>query len=177
VSFRLLGSARLGHGVFLELERLHLLAADGRAVRRDVVRHPGGVAVLVVDGADTWLVRQYRAPFRTSILEIPAGRFDRPGEDPAAAAARELGEELGLSARRLVPLGSMLVSPGYTDEVIHLFAADGVSAGERRPDGVEEELAEIVTLPLAEAYRMADRGELRDAKTIVALGAWSRRRP
>ncbi len=175
MSFRLLGSALVGRGAFLELERVHLLAGDGRSVRRDVVRHPGGVAVLVVDGDDTVLVRQYRAPFGAPVLEIAAGRFDRPGEEPLVAAARELEEELGLVASRLVPLGSMLASPGYTDEVIHLFAADGVRPGRRHPDGVEEELSEVVTLPLAEAYRMADRGELRDAKTLVALAAWARR--
>lgn len=175
MSFRVLGSALVGRGAFLELERVHLLAGDGRSVRRDVVRHPGGVGVLVVDGDDTVLVRQYRAPFGGPVLEIPAGRFDRPGEKPLVAAARELEEELGLVASRLVALGSMLVSPGYSDEVIHLFAADGVTAGRRQPDGVEEELSEVVTVPLAEAYRMADRGELRDAKTLVALGAWARR--
>ncbi len=175
MSFRRLGSVRLGQGAFVELERLHLLASDGRAVRRDVVHHPGGVAVLVVDGDDTWLVRQYRAPFGAGVLEIPAGRFDHRGEDPEAAARRELVEELGLHAVRLVPLGAVMPSPGYTDEVIHLFAADGVTVGERSPDGVEEELAEIIRVSLDKAYRMAETGEILDAKTLVALAAWERR--
>lgn len=176
MSFRRLGSARLGQGAFVELERLHLLASDGRSVCRDVVHHPGGVGVLVVDGDDTWLIRQYRAPFGVGVLEIPAGRFHHRGEDPEAAAGRELAEELGLHAVRLVPLGVVMPSPGYTDEVIHLFAADGVTAGERSPDGVEEELADLIRVSFDEAYRMVETGEILDAKTLVALAAWARRR-
>lgn len=172
---RRLATRIVGSGSFLDLERLHLVSDDGRAVVRDVVRHPGGVAVLVIDGERTWLVRQYRAPFGAPILEIPAGRFDHPGEPVEEAGRRELAEELGLIAERFVSLGTMMPSPGYTDEVIHLLAAVGVSKGERTPDGVEEELAEVVEMTLSEAYRMADTGELADAKTLVALGAWARR--
>jgi ADP-ribose pyrophosphatase len=160
--------------VFLVLEKIHLLGPHGLTSVRDVVRHPGGVGVLPVDGDHVWFVRQYRVAVDAPVLEIPAGKRDLAHEPPEDTARRELEEELGLRARRLVPLGRMLPSPGYTDEVIHLFAADGVEPGRRSPDGAEEETAEPVRIALAEALRMLDSGEIIDAKTQIALMAWAR---
>lgn len=176
MTFRPLGTRRLGTGVFLGLDQLHLLAPDGEPVVRDVVRHPGGVGVLALDERRVWLVSQYRVAVGRPILEIPAGRLDRARESPRVAAERELHEELGATSERWTSLGALLPSPGYTDEVIHLFAAEGIVPGERRPEGAEERDAEVVTIPIDEAFALLDAGEIEDAKTQIALMAWARRR-
>ncbi|MDH3517940.1 MAG: NUDIX hydrolase [Acidimicrobiia bacterium] len=175
MSFPVLGVRRLGTGVFIALDQLHLIAPDGRPTRRDVVRHPGGVGILPIDGADVLFVSQYRIAFGERMLEIPAGKLDRIGESPRAAAERELEEEIGASAPTLIPLGTLAPSPGYTDEVIHLFAAPSIVPGNRRPEGAEEHDANTVRMPLTEAYRLVDAGEIVDSKTQIALMAWSRR--
>jgi ADP-ribose pyrophosphatase len=174
--FRLLGWRALARGVFIRFHRQHLIAPDGSAVARDVIRHPGGVGILAVDGARVWLVSQRRAPFGVEVLEIPAGRLDESDPGPEDAARRELAEELGASATRWRALGSMLASPGYSDEVIHLYAAEGLRFGERRPDGSEERHAALVPLAAEEALLRIGTGEITDAKTQLALLLWDRQR-
>ena len=168
-------TSTLGEGMFVRLERVILRGADGSTHPRDVLRHPGGVAVLPVDGATVWFVRQYRVAIGRDILEIPAGKRDVSGEPPIETARRELREELGMTASEWVSLGTMEPSPGYTDEVIHLFAASGIVAEARRPDGIEEAEAAVVTMTLEDAMHAIDAGEITDAKTQIALLRWSRR--
>jgi ADP-ribose pyrophosphatase len=175
VTFTEEGASTLGEGVFVRLERVTLRAPDGSTHPRDVLRHPGGVAVLPVDDGQVWLVRQYRVAIRRDILEIPAGKREVGDEPPIETARRELREELGMTASEWVSLGSMLPSPGYTDEVIHLFAASGIVAEARLPDGVEEVEAAVVTMTLEDAMAAIDAGEITDAKTQIALLRWSRR--
>lgn len=175
MSFSLGGVETLGQGVIVRLDRVDLTTPDGSIHRRDVVRHPGGVAVLAVEEDRTWLVRQYRVAVDRRILEIPAGKRDVPGEDPRIGAERELAEELGLHAREWESLGTMEPSPGYTDEVIHLYAATGIVASARRPDGAEEHEAEIVEMSVEEALQQVDDGRITDAKTQIALLRWARR--
>jgi ADP-ribose pyrophosphatase len=103
------------------------------------------------------------------VLEIPAGRLNR-GEAPAACAARELLEETGISAAELIPLGTVFSSPGVFDEIIHLFAASGISQGTARPEADEE--IEVLRLPIAEALQMAADGRISDGKTLAALFRW-----
>ncbi|MDX1449864.1 MAG: NUDIX hydrolase [Acidimicrobiia bacterium] len=165
----------LGEGIFVRLERLTLRSPDGALHPRDVLRHPGGVGILPVDGGRVWLVRQFRVALARPVLEIPAGKLDPSDDDPLAAARRELDEELGMSAERWESLGSLDPSPGYTDEVIHLFAASGIVADERRPQGAEEVEAEIVEMTVDEAMGAVDDGTITDAKTQIALLRWSRR--
>jgi ADP-ribose pyrophosphatase len=109
-------------------------------------------------------------------MEIPAGRLDPGDRTPEEAARRELLEELGATASEWTALGEMLPSPGYSDEVIHLFAAQGLSFGDRRPDGSEERQAALVPLPAAEALLRIGTGDLTDAKTQLALLLWDRKR-
>lgn len=175
MSFPRLGTRRLATGVFLAVEQIHLVSPDGKPTRRDVLRHPGGVGVLVVDKEHFIFVSQYRVALDRRVLEIPAGKLDRAGEEPESAARRELMEEVGVTAAEWVMLGAMTPSPGYTDEVIHLFAARGIVAGERRPDGAEEQDAKIIRVETEDAYRMLDEGEIIDAKTQIAMMAWARR--
>ena len=137
VTFRLLGHRRLATGVFLHLDRRYLLDRSGRAVARDVVRHPGGVAVLPVEGDRVWLISQWRTAVDAQVLEVPAGKLDASDRHLPTAAARELAEEVGASAQEMIFLTSMFPSPGYTDEVIHIYAARGLSFSERTPDGAE----------------------------------------
>ncbi len=175
MSFKELGSHVLGRGVFLALESMQLEAPDGSEVVRDIVRHPGGVAVLPVEGERLWLVDQYRPALGKRILEVPAGKLDLEDEPVEEAARRELEEELGMIPVALVPMGVMAVSPGYVDEVIHLFVADGIVAGDRQPQGAEEHDAVIVEMTLGEAMARMDQGEIEDAKTQLLLLAWWRR--
>ncbi len=174
MSFEILGSTVLGTGRIVELCDVVVKAPDGETAHRDVVRHPGGVAVLPIVDGNGLLLRQYRVAVGSEIFEIPAGKIDPDDGEPAKAAEREMIEEMGLAPSRLIPLGSFLPSPGYTDERIHLFVAEGVGEATRAPDGIEERFAEIVSIPLTELVAMVDRGEIPDAKTQLAVLGWIR---
>ncbi|MYE64702.1 MAG: NUDIX hydrolase [Acidimicrobiaceae bacterium] len=136
---------------------------------RDVVHHRGAVAVVAVDGDDVVLLRQYRTPVEGELLEIPAGTRDVGGEDPAGTARRELAEEAGLACESLEELGTFFNSPGFCDELTHVFLATGLSEVPREPDGAEEEWMTIERVGLDEAIEMIDQGQIRDAKTIIGL--------
>jgi ADP-ribose pyrophosphatase len=112
------------------------------------------------------LIRQYRWAAEGFILEVPAGKLDG-GEEPEACARRELEEEIGRRPGRLDLLGSVLTTPGFTDEVIHLYLARELEAGESRPE--QDEIIELRPVPLGEVPGMIARGEIRDAKSICAL--------
>lgn len=137
---------------------------------REIARHPGGAVVVpLLDSGDVILVEQWRWPFDTRLLELPAGKL-APGEDPAACAARELIEETGWAADRLEPLTSICTTPGFCDEVLHLFLGRGLRhapGGHRREEGERDMSVHI--LPLRDAADMARQGVLRDAKTIIGL--------
>lgn len=174
MSFRIVGRQTRARGSIIDFERIDIEGEDGEVHERDVIRHPGGVAIVVVHDGDLVLVRQYRVAVDSHILEIPAGKLDG-SEAPIAAAQRELGEELGMSGR-LESLGTMSVSPGYTDEIIHLFEAVDIVVGRREPHGAEEETAEVVRMPMTEALEKIDRGEITDAKTQIAVMRWERKK-
>ena len=145
-----------------------VLLPNGRRARREVCEHVGGVGVLPVDrSGNIILVRQFRYPYDTELLEIPAGKLDHGAEAFTACGARELKEETGCTAGRIVPLGAQYPSPGFLTEVVHLFAALDLTEGEMQPD--EDEFVEVVRLPIAEVEAMIARDEIRDAKTIVAM--------
>lgn len=139
---------------------------NGKPCKREVVEHSGGAAVLCVREGKVALVRQFRYAYGEEIYEIPAGKLSA-GEDPAAAAARELSEETGLNTDRLKLLYVLYPTPGYTNEKIYIYEAENVSEGNSHLD--EGEFLNVEYLPVEEAYAMIERGEIRDAKTIVAL--------
>lgn len=158
---------RLFRGLVVEIEQMEVAVGERGWHTFQIVRHPGGVAVLPLhDDGTVTLIRQLRPAVGCALLEIPAGRRDQ-GEDPAACGARELAEETGLAARDLTPLGVFHPSPGVFDEVIHLFLARRPVQGRPRPEHYEE--IECVRLPFAEALRMARDGRITDGKTIAAL--------
>lgn len=148
---------------------------DGSIGTLEVVRHGGAAAALPVYGPGEWdggtepavlLLRQYRYMGGGMLWEIPAGRLE-PGESPEACARRELEEEAGLLAGELIPMASLLTTPGFTDEVIHVFAATGLARGRAVPE--PHEFLERCEMPLREAWAMVRSGEIVDAKTVTAL--------
>jgi ADP-ribose pyrophosphatase len=146
---------------------------DGTTGELEFIRHSGAAAVLPLldprDAADPTilLIRQYRYAGGGYLLEVPAGRPDRPGEDWALCAARELQEETGLVAGKLTRLTSILTTPGFTDERIHLFLAEELTPGSTALD--HDEFIELVRLPLSEALHLVRTEEIVDAKSICTI--------
>ncbi|BAD40810.1 NUDIX hydrolase [Symbiobacterium thermophilum] len=153
--------------------RRDLIDLDGKERTWDVVAHPGAVVVLPVDGDDLLMVRQYRYAAGETLLELVAGGLE-PGEDPAEAAQRELQEEAGFRAGRLIRLAEFYSAPGFCTEKLHLFAAEELTPSRLPMD--EDEQIELVRLSLDEALRMALAGELRDAKTLAGVLLYARLR-
>ncbi len=164
---RLLSRRVLCEGSFLTMTTERVELPNGRAVDLELVRHPGAAAVVPLTGdGEVLMVRQYRHAADGWLLEVPAGKLDA-GETPAAGARRELEEEAGCAAGELVELGSILPSPGFTDEVIHLFLARDLAPASQRLE--PDELLAVERVPFAEAVAMAERGEIRDSKSVCAL--------
>ncbi|MBE3562624.1 MAG: NUDIX hydrolase [Hydrogenibacillus schlegelii] len=165
----------LYRGRIIDVARYRVRLPDGREAEREVVHHPGAVAVLAVaedGGRETIvLVRQYRFPLRRTTLEIPAGKLE-PGADPLAEARRELAEETGFGAERWRKLGVFFSSPGFADEAMHLYEARGLVPGAPHPDADEFVRAERLTRD--EAWAAVRRGEIVDLKTVLALLWWER---
>ena len=141
---------------------------DGGTSIREVVDHPGGVAVLALDGDNNVLaVTQYRYPFARTTLEIPAGKLDRPGEDPYEAGLRELKEETGAVPGEYKFLGRILPSPGCYAETLHLYLARDLKMEEQHLD--EDEFLNVERIPFDEMVRRCLDGEIEDAKTVIAI--------
>lgn len=172
---RLISSDVIRRGRILEFRIDTIEAADGHRSTRDLVGHPGGVCMVAIDDRDRVLfVRQWRHAAGGPLLEIPAGTLDRDGdgsiEDHAPAAARELEEETGSRAGTWRYLGGFYTAPGFTSELMHLYLATNLTpagAGGLAPD--EDERLELLPIPFDDALAMAERGEIRDAKSIVGL--------
>ncbi len=146
----------------------------GIVARRDVVRHPGSVVVLAVDARGRVLLeRQYRHAARGHLWELPAGRVDR-GESVLAAGRRELLEETGYRAARWQRILHFFVSPGFLDETMTVYLAEGLRPGPAQME--EDENIAVHFVPLGRALRMVERGAIRDAKCIAALLWLARRR-
>lgn len=158
-------------GKIISLQVEHVELPNGQASTREVVKHPGAVAVLALRNSKMLAVEQYRKAMNRTLVEIPAGKLD-PGEEPIVAAARELEEETGYRTDKLIYLHSFYTSPGFADEIIHLYATDELVAGTVQPD--EDEFLELMELTLDEAKEMIALGRIRDAKTIMAVYAWER---
>jgi ADP-ribose pyrophosphatase len=147
--------------------------ADGHRHTRDLVIHPGAVAILAVDAGEVLMVRQYRTPVEQVLLEIPAGTLDRAGdgttEDPDVAAPRELGEETGYAAGTWRRLGRFYTAPGFATELMVLYLATDLSPIEDYAGPEADERLDLRRVPIEEALRMAEDGEIQDAKSLVGL--------
>lgn len=160
-----------GRIVDLAVDRVRF--PDGSEGEMELIRHSGASAVLPLLGErgavdpTVLLLRQYRYASGGYLYEVPAGRPDFPGEDWEVCARRELQEETGLVAGRMTRLTSIYTTPGFTDEVIHLFLAEDLSQGKLSLDA--DEFIEAAPVPLSEALRMVRDGEITDAKTVSTL--------
>lgn len=140
---------------------------NGKEGIREVVEHPGGVAILAIDSEDrVLLVRQYRYPFERVMTEVPAGKRE-PREPPFITAQRELQEEVGATADTWTELGTLIPSPGCYGETLYLYMAQDLHFGATHPD--EDEFLEPLRVPLDEAVRQCMDGTLTDAKTVAAI--------
>lgn len=158
----------LARSRWLEWWRHGVRLPNGHEAELDVVHHPGAAAVVpFVSPDEVVLIRQYRfAADDGELVEVPAGKLD-PGESPERCAARELEEEAGLRPARLVALGPIWPSPGFTDEVIHLFA--GLECESVPPRLEQDEVIETLHVPYREALTWALEGRISDAKSALAL--------
>lgn len=140
---------------------------DGETAQREVVDHPGGVAVVgLTEDNEILLVRQFRYPYKETILEIPAGKLEKD-EDPREAGIREFKEECGAEADRFESLGEIYPTPGYCGEIIRIFYAEGITFGEQHLD--EDEFLDVVKMPVKECVSKIMNGEIKDAKTIAGI--------
>lgn len=155
------------HGRILTVHVDTVELPNGRPALREVADHPGGVAVLALDGENNVLaVTQYRYVFRRPVLEIPAGKLE-PGEDPGEAGLRELREETGAVPGRYEPLGKLLPSPGCYGEVLYLYLARDLRMDAQHLD--EDEFLNVERIPFDEMVRRCLSGEIEDAKTLAAV--------
>lgn len=153
-------------GKILKVRRDDARLPDGKPCVREMVEHPGGAAVLAEYDGKIAFVRQFRYPYGEEILEVPAGKLER-GEAPVRTVERELSEETGLVADRFVSVGEIYPTPGYTNERLYLFRAEGVRRGESHLDEGEFLTTEWHTPE--EALAMVRDGRIKDAKTVVLL--------
>ncbi len=178
--FRRVSERTVHQGYAWNVALVEFEAPDGARFTRDIVRSPGAVGVLplVFDAEgnpSVVLVSQYRPPYERTVLEMPAGMRDIEGEDTAEVARRELVEEAGLQAGGIELLTEILPSPGMTDSVTTLYLATDCTPVPHDRQGPEEEHMEVLHVPLDEAMAMVERGEITDAKSVVALLLTDRR--
>jgi 8-oxo-dGTP pyrophosphatase MutT (NUDIX family) len=168
--FQQLGERALHEGAVIRLVEGSFAAPDGTVFERDIVRHPGAVAVVPLDArGHVTLVRQFRAALDQLVIEIPAGKRDVAGEPPEVTAGRELVEEVGLSAGSLELLTTFHNSVGFSDEACAVYLATDLSPAEMARDGIEERYLEVLHLPLGDAVQLVEDGVVTDAKTVIGL--------
>ncbi len=162
-----LSSDEIFRGVIMSVHRDKVELQNGRTSFREVVEHSGGVGVLaLLEDGTVPMVRQFRYPFGREVLEIPAGKLE-PGEDPLSCARRELSEETGFEAASFTSLGRLFPSPGYCHEILYTYLARDLRHGDAHLD--PGEFLSVEYFPLSELVAMAMRGELEDAKTVMAV--------
>ncbi|MER2080201.1 MAG: NUDIX hydrolase [Ruminococcus sp.] len=161
------GSKEIFHGRVLHMFHDEVVLPDGSSSMREIVRHPGGVCIAALDEENNLLfVRQFRYPYAEVVLELPAGKLEK-GSTPLENGKRELLEETGAEGFNYISLGQAYPSPGYTDEIIHLYACRIAKQGESRPD--EGELVNVEKIPLNKAVEMVLNNAVPDAKTQIAV--------
>ncbi|PYZ94427.1 ADP-ribose pyrophosphatase [Salipaludibacillus keqinensis] len=160
-------------GKIIDLDVHEVLLPNGKESKREIIEHPGAVAIITfTPEGKLILVKQYRKALEKAIAEIPAGKLEK-GEDPLECAKRELEEETGVKARDWSKLNSFYTSPGFANEIVHVYLAEGLEVGIENTD--EDEFVERVDVTLEEANQMILTGEIHDAKTIYAVQYWQLR--
>lgn len=154
-------------GKIINVHTDKITLVDGTEAQREVVDHPGGVAIVgLTENNEVLMVRQFRYPYKETIYEIPAGKLEK-GEDPREAAIREFREECGAVAEKFEPLGEIYPTPGYCGEIIRIFYATDLTFGEQELD--EDEYLEVIKMPFSECVAKIMSGEIKDAKTIIGI--------
>jgi ADP-ribose pyrophosphatase len=162
-----LSSQEIFDGVAIHLFKDEILLPNGNKGVREVIRHPGAVCVLpLTEDGEVIFVNQFRYALDKVTLEVPAGKLEK-GEDHTEAALRELSEETGLSAGKIVPMGELYTTPALIDEVIYMYIATDLTEGEQHLD--EDEFVNTIRIPLRKAVEMVMTGEIRDSKTQVMI--------
>jgi ADP-ribose pyrophosphatase len=169
--FRKLSEREIWSGRVVSVAEGTYEAPDGSTFTREIVHHPGAVAVVPVldDGRTALLVRQYRAALDAMVLELPAGKLDVDGEDPEAAAVRELAEEIGRKPTTIEELGRFFNTPGFCDERGILYLATGLVEVPSAAQGPEETHMTVEEVDLDEVPAMVEAGDLSDGKSIIGL--------
>lgn len=154
-------------GGIIEVEAQKVTLPDGRVASRDIIRHPGAAAIVPInDSNEVYMVRQFRKPVDKMLLEIPAGKLDH-NEDPRICAERELKEETGLAAKDIKHLISIYSTPGFSDEVLHIYSATGLSQGETSMD--EDEFLSCEKVHIDKLVDMVLNNEINDAKSVIGI--------
>lgn len=159
---------RVFNGIILNIDHVTNILPNGKKAKREIAVHVGASAALPIEeDGSVYLVRQFRAPLDAVLLEIPAGKLEHAGEDRLLAAKRELAEETGLEAENWLHLTDVFTTAGFSNERISLYLARKLHKGQSHPD--DDEFLNLVKLPFDEALAMVMHGEIRDAKTQIAL--------
>ena len=154
-------------GNIINVDKVTVVLPDGRESTRDVVRHPGASVILpITDDGKIIMVEQYRKPCEMISLELPAGKLDA-GEPPEECAKRELKEETGYIAGKLAKVLTIHSTPGFSDEVLHMFVATDLVEKNAHPD--EDEFISCRKYDISELISMVEKGEITDAKTIIGI--------
>lgn len=175
VVFHQVSEELIHEGAVISFARGEFEGPDGDRFHRDIVRHPGAVAVVAVDGDDLFLVNQYRACLDDNLWEIPAGKRDIADEPPEITAARELEEEVGLAADNIELLINVHHSPGFCDEYGHVFLATGLTEVPQALEGPEEQHLVVARVSVEAAVEMAMDGRITDSKSVAGVLAAARR--
>lgn len=163
-----ISSEKVFDGVLLHVRKDEVELPNGHKSVREWIEHPGASAVIpILPNNRIILVRQYRYPVAKVTLEVPAGKLDKIGEDPLVCAERELSEETGYTAKKIWKLTTIATTVGFTNEMIHLYAASDLTAGKKHPD--DDEFINTVKIPLADAVKLVETGEIIDAKSIISI--------
>lgn len=167
MKFETIQSQLIYQGRVFSLQVDEVRLPDGNTARLDIINHGGGIAIVPLDDQGNILfVRQYRQPAKTTLLELPAGAL-KPGEYPEDTARREIREETGMAAEKLLLLREFFLAPGYSTEYMYIYLATGLSPAPLQGD--EDEFITVEAVPVKRAYAMLENGELQDSKTMLGL--------
>lgn len=162
-------SIRLYEGKVINLKVDDVSLPNGHTSKRELIEHPGAVAIIALTAdKKIVLVEQYRKALERSLIEIPAGKLE-PGEAPDTTALRELEEETGYTAKKLIKIQTFATSPGFANEVVHLFMAEGLSKATNGAILDADEFVELMEVTLEEAEQMVRDERIYDAKTAFAI--------
>ncbi|MFS0781094.1 NUDIX hydrolase [Bacillus sp. 1P06AnD] len=163
------GSQKIFEGKVITLQVDEVRLPDGKMSKREIVKHPGAVAIMALtEDRKLLMVEQYRKALERSIIEIPAGKLEK-GEDPLHTAHRELEEETGYGCKSMKKVVSFYTSPGFADEILHVYVAEGLEKIDNPAAADDDEFVELMEISLEEGERLIEEGRIADAKTVYAI--------